>query len=149
MTRPFVAATWIRIGSGGSAASTRATPGKASTRNTNDRPAHAIDITSANAHAGTGAATATYPVDSGAECYNIVLTMIKNLQKHGNSHALVIDKALMEALGIDEDTPLQLTLSGTTLVVSPVEVGLGEEDVRDAIAKLRPKYARMLKRLAE
>ena len=88
-------------------------------------------------------------VDSGPRRYNIVLTMIKTLQKHGNSHALVIDKALMEALGIDEDTPLQLTLSGTALVVSPVEVGLGDEEVRDAVAKLRPKYARMLKRLAE
>jgi len=75
--------------------------------------------------------------------------MIKTLQKHGNSHALVIDKALMEALGIDEDTPLQVTLSGTTIVVTPVEVGLGEEDIADAIAELRPKYARMLKRLAE
>ena len=75
--------------------------------------------------------------------------MIKTLQKHGNSHALVIDKALMEALGIDEDTPLQVTLSGTTLVVSPVEVGLGEDEIRDALAGLRPKYSKMLKRLAE
>ena len=75
--------------------------------------------------------------------------MIKTLQKHGNSHALVIDKALMEALGIDEETPLQVTVSGSSLVVSPVEVGLGDEDTRDAIAKLRPKYAKMLKRLAE
>ncbi|MHC4408215.1 MAG: AbrB/MazE/SpoVT family DNA-binding domain-containing protein [Planctomycetota bacterium] len=75
--------------------------------------------------------------------------MIKSLQKHGNSHALVIDKALMEALEIDENTPLQITVSGTTLIVSPVEVGIGDEDVRDAIAKLRPKYARILKRLAE
>jgi len=75
--------------------------------------------------------------------------MIKKLQKHGNSHALVIDKALMEALGINEETPLQITVSGTALVVSPVEVGLGEDDTRDAIAKLRPEYAEMLKRLAE
>jgi len=75
--------------------------------------------------------------------------MIKTLQKHGNSHALVIDKALMEALGIDEATPLQITVNGTTLVVTPVEVGLGEKDVADAIAELRPKYAKMLKRLAE
>jgi len=75
--------------------------------------------------------------------------MIKTLQKHGNSHALVIDKALMEALGIDEGTPLQMTLNGTTLVVTPVEVGLGDEQVADAVAELRPKYARMLKRLAE
>jgi len=75
--------------------------------------------------------------------------MIKTLQKHGNSHALVIDKALMDALGIDENTPLQLTVSGATLVVNPVDVGLGEEDIRAAVAALRPRYARILKRLAE
>ena len=75
--------------------------------------------------------------------------MIKTLQKHGNSHALVIDKALMEALGIDEDTPLQVTPNGSTIVITPVEVGLGEEAIADAITELRPKYARMLKRLAE
>jgi antitoxin component of MazEF toxin-antitoxin module len=75
--------------------------------------------------------------------------MIKTLQKHGNSHALVIDKALMEALGIDENTPLRVTLNGTAIVVTPVDVGLGDEDIADAVAQLRPKYARMLKRLAE
>jgi len=85
----------------------------------------------------------------GMECCNIVTTMIKKLQKHGNSHALVISKALMEALGIDENTPLQITVSGATLVVSPVEVGLGDEKTSEAIARLRPKYAKMLKRLAE
>lgn len=31
--------------------------------------------------------------------------MIKTLQKHGNSMALVIEKPMMEALGIKEDTP--------------------------------------------
>jgi antitoxin component of MazEF toxin-antitoxin module len=75
--------------------------------------------------------------------------MIKTLQKHGNSHALVIDKALMEALGIHEDTPLHVTLNGSTIVISPVNVGLGTDDIAAAIAELRPRYARMLKRLAE
>ena len=75
--------------------------------------------------------------------------MIKTLQKHGNSHALVIDKALMEALGINDETPLQLTLSGSSLVVSPVEVGLGKDALAEAVSELRPKYAKMLKRLAE
>jgi antitoxin component of MazEF toxin-antitoxin module len=75
--------------------------------------------------------------------------MIKTLQKHGNSHALVIDKALMEALGIDENTPLQVTVNGAALVASPVEVGLDDAEIAEAVSELRPKYARMLKRLAE
>lgn len=75
--------------------------------------------------------------------------MVKKLQKHGNSQALVIDKALMEALGIESDTPLQVTVSGNSLVVTPVHVGVGRERVEAALEKLRPRYGEMLKRLAE
>ncbi len=75
--------------------------------------------------------------------------MIKTLQKHGNSHALVIDKALMEAIGIQDDSPLQITLSGNSLIVTPVHVGVGREEIAKAIAELRPRYGDMLRRLAE
>ena len=75
--------------------------------------------------------------------------MVKTLQKHGNSRALVIDKALMEAVGIQDDSPLQISVSGNSLIVTPVHVGVGREKVERAIAKLRPRYGDMLKRLAE
>jgi len=75
--------------------------------------------------------------------------MIKTLQKHGNSRALVIDKPIMEALGIAEDTPLQITVSGNSLIITPVNVGLGEARVKEIAAKLRPRYGEMLERLAE
>lgn len=75
--------------------------------------------------------------------------MVKTLQKHGNSQALVIEKPLLEALGIDGDTPLQLTVSGNSLIVTPVHVGLGRQAVADSISKLRPRYSEMLKHLAE
>ena len=51
--------------------------------------------------------------------------MIKTLKKHGNSVALVIEKPMMEALGITEETPLQVTVSGNALVVTPANVGVG------------------------
>jgi len=75
--------------------------------------------------------------------------MIKTLQKHGNSHALVIDKALMDALGVLVDTPLQVSVSGNSLVVTPVNVGVGREEVAESVKKLRPRYGQMLKHLAE
>ena len=74
--------------------------------------------------------------------------MIKTHQRHGNSRALDIDKALMEAVGIQEDSPLQITVRGNSLIVTPVDVGLGREKVAEAIAQLRPRYGEMLKRLA-
>jgi antitoxin component of MazEF toxin-antitoxin module len=75
--------------------------------------------------------------------------MIKTLQKHGNSQALVIDKALMEAMGITPETPLQVTVSGNSLVITPANVGVGREKVAASIGKLRPRYGGMLKKLAE
>ncbi len=44
--------------------------------------------------------------------------MVKTLQKHGNSQALVIEKALMEAIGVEADSPLQITVSGNSLIVT-------------------------------
>lgn len=75
--------------------------------------------------------------------------MVKTLQRQGNSQALPIDKALMEALGIQLDTPLQITVSGNSLIVTPVPIGLGRKRVAEAIEKLRPRYGEMLQRLAE
>jgi antitoxin component of MazEF toxin-antitoxin module len=75
--------------------------------------------------------------------------MIKKLQKHGNSHALVIDKPILEAMGIDADSELQVTVSGNALIIAPVNVGVGRKRVLEAIDKLRPRYGEMLKRLAE
>lgn len=78
-------------------------------------------------------------------------THIKKLQKRGNSHALVIDTTLMEQLGIDPETPLQLTVTGGSLVVTPVFSGAGRQKVRDALAKIRsqPGYPDMLSNLAK
>ena len=75
--------------------------------------------------------------------------MIKKLQRHGNSQALVLDKALLDAMGIDLETPLQITISGTSLVVTPVHVGLGRKRVAELINELRPKYKTMLENLSE
>lgn len=75
--------------------------------------------------------------------------MIKTLTKLGNSQALVIEKPLLEALGIKPDTPLQMTVSGNSLIVTPAKVGVGREAVAESLKKLRPRYGKMLKKLAE
>lgn len=75
--------------------------------------------------------------------------MIKMLKKHGNSMALVIEKPMMEALGITEETPLQLTVNGNALVVTPANVGVGPERMKAVIKDIRKRYGPMLKRLAD
>lgn len=74
--------------------------------------------------------------------------MIKKLQRHGNSVALIIEKPVMQALGITEETPLQVTVNGNALVITPANVGVGPERMKTTIKALRKRYGSMLKRLA-
>ncbi len=66
--------------------------------------------------------------------------MIKTLQRRGNSHALVIDKTLMQQLGIGPDTELQVTVRQGSLVVTPVHVGLGHERVGRVLNDVFERY---------
>ena len=75
--------------------------------------------------------------------------MIKTLKRHGNSMALVSEKPMMEALGITEETPLQVTVNGNALVVTPANVGVGPERMKAITKELRKRYGPMLKRLAD
>ncbi len=75
--------------------------------------------------------------------------MIKTLQKHGNSQALVLDKTIMEMLNIDADTPLQVSVSNGSLIVTPVNRGIAPEEVTDSLNRLRPRYKQMLENLAK
>lgn len=75
--------------------------------------------------------------------------MVKTLRKQGNGQALPIDKSTMEAMGIDLNTPLEVTITGNTLVVTPVHVGLPKENLDASVRKMRRRYGRMLKNLAK
>ena len=76
--------------------------------------------------------------------------MIKQLRKVGNSNALILDKPILELLGLDEDGQVQLTIQDGVLIVTPtnpnqLDVGSFNEKL-DYIFKKRKS---LLKRLAE
>ena len=74
--------------------------------------------------------------------------MTKTLTQHGNSYALVIDRTMMDLLHISEKTPLNLTINGDRLVVTPVRDGERRPTVMQAYAHVSKKHAAFLKRLA-
>ena len=75
--------------------------------------------------------------------------MIKKLTKHGNSHALVIDRAILDLLKIDTETPLDISTDGQVLIISPVRDKARREKFKRALDSTNLKYGRALKRLAE
>ena len=75
--------------------------------------------------------------------------MIKKLSKHGNSLALVIDRPILELLGIDESTSLDISTDGAALVIVPLRDARRRKKFEGALASTNRRYGKALKRLAE
>jgi len=73
----------------------------------------------------------------------------KKLSKHGNSLALVIDRAVLELLGIDEQTTLNISTDGRALIIVPSCDKRRRKRFQDALASCNEQYGDTLKRLAE
>lgn len=75
--------------------------------------------------------------------------MVKHLTQHGNSAALIIDKAILELLGITLETPLELATDGRNLILSPVRNARREGQFRTALETVNRRHSKTLKKLAE
>ncbi|HLB52515.1 MAG TPA: hypothetical protein VJK48_02260 [Chlamydiales bacterium] len=75
--------------------------------------------------------------------------MLKKLIKHGNSKAIVIDKALLEASGISENALFQITINPSGgLVIQSVEDNKAEV-FQENFEKLNKKYKKLMQNLAD
>ena len=75
--------------------------------------------------------------------------MIKQLRKVGNSNALILDKPILELLGLEEDGQVQLTIQDGHLIVTPAfPKVVKSEDVTEQLEYVMKKRASVLKRLA-
>jgi len=74
--------------------------------------------------------------------------MIKQLRKVGNSNALILDKPILELLGLEEDGQVQLTIQDGHLIVAPANPKLVDNEViqqkLDYVIKKRQKVLRRL-----
>ena len=75
--------------------------------------------------------------------------MVKHLTQHGNSAALVIDKAVLELLHITIKTPIELATDGKSLIISPLRDAKRASRFRSALEAVNRRHANTLKALAE
>lgn len=75
--------------------------------------------------------------------------MIKNLVKHGNSWALVIDRPILELLKIDPQVPLEITTDGRSMLIAPASSSDHEKRVCAARNKVNAKHSQAFRKLAE
>ena len=75
--------------------------------------------------------------------------MIKKLTRTGNSMALVLDKPLLEQLGIDENTEIEISTNGDVIVLQPVRDARRALRLKKIMAEVDEQYAGVFRRLAE
>lgn len=75
--------------------------------------------------------------------------MIKRLRKVGNSNALILDKPILELLGLEEDGQVQLTIQDGNLIVTPTNPKRADPaNLSEQLEYVIKKRRDVLKRLA-
>jgi len=77
------------------------------------------------------------------------MPMTKHLSRHGNSLALVIDRAILDLLDMDETTPLTITTDGRSLIIVPAGGANRKREFEKAVERSLKKFGPMYRRLAE
>jgi antitoxin component of MazEF toxin-antitoxin module len=63
--------------------------------------------------------------------------------------ALVLDRSLLEGLGISEKTALEVSTHGDVIVIAPVRPTKRQERLKEAMARADAEYGAVFKKLAE
>lgn len=71
--------------------------------------------------------------------------MVKTLSPIGNSLGLIIDKAILDLLGIARDTPLDIKTDGEALIIRPIR----DTAVADSTRRMMDAHAETLRKLAK
>ena len=75
--------------------------------------------------------------------------IVKSLIKHGNSKAIVIDKALLAAAGLDEDTLFQISVDPNGGITIQSIQPVNEDLFKKSMDRVLKKNKNLLKRLSD
>ena len=75
--------------------------------------------------------------------------MTKKLIRHGNSAALILDKALLDLLKVEMDTPLEVTTDGRNIIVSPQINERAEATLLQSLERINQKHGSVLSKLGK
>lgn len=75
--------------------------------------------------------------------------LVKKLDKHGDALALVIEQAILDRLGIDENTTLELRTNGRGIYIEPTGPSSSSDDLDAVMQQIEDRYEAVFKKLAE
>lgn len=75
--------------------------------------------------------------------------MRKRLTKIGNSLGVVLDRPLLERLGVDAETELEISSDGSVILIAPVRAKKRDAKLKKVTDRVFDTYAGAFKKLAE
>ena len=75
--------------------------------------------------------------------------MKKHLTRTGNSVALVLDKPVLEAVGLDADAEVEVSTNGDVIMITPVRDNRRRRKLEKILDELDEEYAGVFRRLAQ
>ncbi len=76
--------------------------------------------------------------------------MVKRLRKVGNSTALILDRPILELLGLEPNGEVQLTVQGRSLILTAANPRRpSRDDFERAVSRVVSRRRGLLKQLAE
>lgn len=75
--------------------------------------------------------------------------MLKQLIKHGNSKAIVIDKAILQAAGLDENALFQITVDPNGGITIQSVKPINEDLFQESFSKVLKRHNKLFKRLSD
>jgi len=81
-------------------------------------------------------------------CYNIV-RMKKNLIVIGNSLGIIIEKPILDLLGISKEMQLEMKTDGERLIIEPVKHENRTEKIKTATRRVMKNHDKTLRKLAK
>lgn len=75
--------------------------------------------------------------------------MVSKLTKDGDTYSLQLDRQLLERLGIDENTPLEIRTNGRGIYFAPSVSATTDDDLDAVMQQIEDRYESVFKKLAE
>lgn len=75
--------------------------------------------------------------------------MVKTIKRHGNGSAIPLDRTILDQLGVEPGDQVQITCTNGSLVVTPVNTFIADEQFSRSQARMFKRYKTTLKHLAE
>ena len=75
--------------------------------------------------------------------------MVKTIRKVGNSNALLLDKPILELLGLQEGGQVKLTVSDGSLIVTPVSLTADPAKFQKCLDRVVRTRRKLLEKLSK